>query len=88
MATAVATINGGDREKLYEQLLAVARKKTAEADVKLDDRGRPIEEDDELDLGYNCIIVPQTVPGESEEPEPPAEKAAAKRPRRRKKRTA
>ena len=88
VATAVATINGGDREKLYEQLLAVARKKTAEADVKLDDRGRPIEEDDELDLGDNCIIVPQTVPGESEEPEPPAEKAAAKRPRRRKKRTA
>ena len=88
VATAVATINGGDREKLYEQLLAVARKKTAEADVKLDDRGRPIEEDDELDLGDNCIIVPQTVPGESEEPEPPAEKAAAKWPRRRKKRTA
>ena len=26
--------------------------------MKLDDRGRPIEEQDELDLGDNCIIVP------------------------------
>ncbi len=57
VATAVAQINGGDRAKLYEQLLAVARKKTAEADVKLDDRGRPIAEPDELDLGENCLIV-------------------------------
>jgi DNA topoisomerase-6 subunit B len=57
VATAVAQINGGDRAKLYEQLLAVARKKTAEADVKLDDRGRPIAEPDEIDLGENCLIV-------------------------------
>jgi hypothetical protein len=65
VATAVAQINGVDRAKLYEQLLAVAKKKTAEADVKLDDRGRPIEEADDLDLGDNCIIVPQVVPGEA-----------------------
>jgi len=64
VATAVAVINGVDRDKLYEQLLAVAKKKTAEADVKLDDRGRPIEEDEELELGDNCIIVPQKLPGE------------------------
>lgn len=41
VARAVSVINGVDREKLYEQLLAVA-KKTAEADVKLDGRGKPI----------------------------------------------
>jgi DNA topoisomerase-6 subunit B len=63
VATAVSHINGADRAKLYEQLLAVAKKKTAEADVKLDDRGRPIEEEEDLELGDNCIIVPQTVPG-------------------------
>ena len=63
VATAVSTINGLDREQLYEQLLAVAKKKTAEADVKLDDRGRPIQDDEELELGDNCIIVPQAVPG-------------------------
>ncbi len=57
VASAVATINGVDRDALYQDLLAVARKKTAEADVKLDDRGRPIEEEEDLDLGENCIIV-------------------------------
>ncbi len=65
VAGAVSVINGVDREKLYEQLLAVAKKKTAEADVKLDDRGKPIVDEEELELGDNCIIVPQTVPGPS-----------------------
>ena len=63
VAAAVSIINGDDRDKLYEQLLAVAKKKTAEADVKLDDRGKPIVDEEELELGDNCIIVPQTVPG-------------------------
>lgn len=86
VATAVSTINGADRAKLYEQLLAVARKKTAEADVKLDDRGRPIEEEDDLDLGDNCIIVSQTVPGETESADQESDDQAGKQPRRRKKR--
>jgi DNA topoisomerase VI subunit B len=64
VATAVSVINGVDRGKLYEQLLAVAKKKTAEADVKLDDRGRPIQDEEDLELGDNCIIVPQKLPGE------------------------
>jgi len=63
VAGAVSTINGVDRDKLYEQLLSVAKKKTAEADVKLDDRGKPIVDEEELELGDNCIIVSQTVPG-------------------------
>jgi hypothetical protein len=66
VAGAVSQINGIDRAKLYEQLLAVAKRKTAEADVKLDDRGRAIEEEDDLDLGENCIIVPQPLPGADE----------------------
>jgi DNA topoisomerase-6 subunit B len=95
VATAVAVINGVDRNKLYEQLLAVAKKKTAEADVKLDDRGRPIEEDEELELGDNCIIVPQKLPGEptaddesadtaDKKPKP---RAKAKKPGKRSRRT-
>ncbi len=77
VAGAVSQINGIDRAKLYEQLLAVAKRKTAEADVKLDDRGRPIQEEDDLDLGENCIIVPQAMPGSDEaSAEPPAGKAA------------
>ena len=63
VATAVSVINGADREKLYQRLLDVAKRKTAEADTKLDDRGRPIEEEDDLDLGDNCIIVPTMIPG-------------------------
>ena len=72
VAAAVSVINGVDRDKLYEQLLAVAKKKTAEADVKLDDRGKPIEDEEELELGDNCIIVPQNVPGSAAAAEPAA----------------
>jgi DNA topoisomerase-6 subunit B len=56
VATAVSRINGAKRDKLYEQLLSVAKKRTAEADVELNDRGKPIEEDGE-DFGENVIIV-------------------------------
>jgi len=56
VATAVSRINGADRDKLYHQLLDVAKKRTAEADVELDDRGKPMEED-AVDFGENVIIV-------------------------------
>jgi DNA topoisomerase-6 subunit B len=79
VATAVSVINGVDRAKLYDQLLAVAKKKTAEADVKLDDRGRPVEDEEELELGDNCIIVPQKLPGASTDEPAPEEKAKKKR---------
>jgi DNA topoisomerase-6 subunit B len=56
VATAVHDINRVNREDLYNQLLLVAKKKTSEADVKLDENGRPVE-DEELDLGKNVLIV-------------------------------
>jgi DNA topoisomerase VI subunit B len=56
VATAVNRINQCDRKKLYDQLLEVAKKRTAEADVELDDRGKPIDEED---YGDNVIIVEQ-----------------------------
>ncbi len=55
VARAVGDINGTDRERLYEQLLRVAKRKTAEADVKLDERGRKLEAAD--DFGDNVLIV-------------------------------
>jgi DNA topoisomerase-6 subunit B len=58
VATAVSEINAADREALYQQLLSVAKKRTAEADIKLDDRGRPIE-DAEV-TGENVLIVDPT----------------------------
>jgi DNA topoisomerase VI subunit B len=56
VATAVSDINAVDRGALYEQLLSVAKKRTADADMTLDERGRPIE-DAELNLGENVLIV-------------------------------
>jgi DNA topoisomerase-6 subunit B len=56
VATAVSHINSADREQLYERLLEVAKKKTAEADVKLDKHGRPIDEGMD-DMGDNVLIV-------------------------------
>ncbi|MDR1925721.1 MAG: DNA topoisomerase VI subunit B [Planctomycetaceae bacterium] len=57
VATAVSNVNGSEREVLYKMLVDLARQKTAVADVKLDENGKPIEEDvlDE-DFGKNVII--------------------------------
>ena len=55
VATAVSDISGAKRDDLYENLLKVARRKTAEADTRLDTRGRKIEES-EADFGSNVII--------------------------------
>jgi DNA topoisomerase-6 subunit B len=61
VATAVSDINRFDRKKLYDQLLLVAKKKTAQADMKLDQRGKVIEEtDDDLASDPNVLIVEPT----------------------------
>jgi len=57
VAQAVETITGADKQTLYDQLVAVAKKKTAEADVTLGENGRPIEEELE-DFGDNVLIIP------------------------------
>jgi DNA topoisomerase-6 subunit B len=62
VAGAVSDINRADRDALYERLVAVARRKTAEADVELDDRGRAVEEDAE-EFGEHVLIVPREEPG-------------------------
>ena len=59
VATAVTKINGGDREKLYENLLHVAKKRTLEADTQLDDRGKKIED---VDYGGSVLIVERHEP--------------------------
>jgi DNA topoisomerase VI subunit B len=56
VATAVSDINRANRNALYEQLLKVAKKKTAEADVILGEDGKPIEEADE-NYGGGVLIV-------------------------------
>jgi DNA topoisomerase-6 subunit B len=62
VANAVSEINGADRDKVYQGLLEVARRKTAEADVRLDERGRAIEDEgDDEDYGSNVLIIDRDV---------------------------
>ncbi|MBN1852346.1 MAG: DNA topoisomerase VI subunit B [Pirellulales bacterium] len=56
VAKAVSEVNGTDRLDLYDQLMKVAKRRTAEADLRLDDRGQPID-DEELKLGDHVLIV-------------------------------
>jgi DNA topoisomerase-6 subunit B len=59
VATACSVIHEKlDRDELYQKLLHVAKRKTVEADTKLDDRGKKIEEGDG-EFGENVLIVEQ-----------------------------
>ncbi len=61
VAGAVSSIKGYDansKSQLYDQLVEMAKRRTAVADVELDDRGkkvRPVE----TDFGENVIVVNQ-----------------------------
>lgn len=68
VATAVSELNRTNRDELYKRLVRVARRKTCEADTRLDDRGRRIEEEEES-FGDNVLIV---------DPEDPEEELLAK----------
>ena len=58
VSTAVSEINGVKQPELYEQLVKVAKRRTSDADMKLDERGKKIVEDPtQLDLGENVLIV-------------------------------
>jgi DNA topoisomerase-6 subunit B len=63
VADAVSEMSRVERDPLYEQLLRVAKRKTAEADAHFDDRGRRIEEEESVEFGDNVIIVdPEATP--------------------------
>jgi DNA topoisomerase-6 subunit B len=61
VATAVSEINGTSRKQLYEQLLKVAQRKTREADTRLDERGRKLDDEDDELYGENVLIVDNVV---------------------------
>ncbi len=55
---AVSDINGVERGSLYDELVKVARRVTADADMKMDDRGRKISpEEEELANDAGVLIV-------------------------------
>lgn len=55
VADALGEITGEGRDAIFADLVAVAKKKTSVADLKLGEDGRPIEE--EIDFGGNVLIV-------------------------------
>jgi DNA topoisomerase VI subunit B len=57
VSSAVSEINGAKQAELYEQLVKVARNRTADADMKLDERGKKVEDPTQLNLGDNVLIV-------------------------------
>jgi len=61
VAGAVSRINQTDDAQLYEKLLAVAKKRTSEADMQLDESGQFVE-DNGQDLGDNVLVVPADPP--------------------------
>jgi DNA topoisomerase VI subunit B len=62
---AVNAINGTDANKLYETLLAQARKRTAIADIELDDEGKARKDkgEDDGDDQEGVLIVDTPTPG-------------------------
>jgi DNA topoisomerase-6 subunit B len=60
VSEAVSEINGVKQAELYDQLVKVAKSRTADADMKLDERGKKIQDPTELDLGENVLIVDPT----------------------------
>lgn len=86
VAEAVGTIKRLDPKKLYDQLLRVAKRKTAEADAEYDERGKKIVKSDDELFGDNVLIVPQTPPTASDAAAAPANDAPVKTSRSGKKR--
>jgi len=57
IARAVHAINGTNTEKLYDALLAEARKRTAIADAKLDEEGRTVRHDETEEPKQDQVAV-------------------------------
>jgi DNA topoisomerase VI subunit B len=64
VADALANLTGTSDERLLKDLAAIAKQRTAEADVELDEDGRPIEkpadeEETQLNGDDSTVIVPE-----------------------------
>ncbi len=62
IAKAIHAINGTDAKKLYEALLAQARKRTAIADLQLNDEGKAQRDEDPADSEGVIIVAAGAVP--------------------------
>ena len=57
-----------NRAELFKQLQAVARSRTAKADVQFDEDGRAVKagEDDEIAADNNVLVIESNAPGRHE----------------------
>ena len=69
IARGCESITGSDAKLTYDALLALAEKKTAEADQVLDDEGRVVEESSRLARDEDVVILDEARPGEGEHEE-------------------
>jgi DNA topoisomerase-6 subunit B len=75
IAKAVSAINNVDTKRLYEALLDQARKKTAIADLQLDEDGKAVKEEDPADQeGVIVVASESTMPAPTDNDAPPAGK--------------
>ena len=65
IAKAINAINGTDAKKMYDALLAQAKKRTAIADLELDDEGKARREEAAEDLEGVIIVAPTAADGGS-----------------------
>jgi DNA topoisomerase-6 subunit B len=71
IAKAVSAINNVDTKKLYEALLDQARKKTAIADLELDEDGKAVKEEDPADQEGVIVVASEStmpIPVDSDAP--------------------
>ncbi len=59
VADSVSAINGADSQELYEQLLEVAKRKTAEADLSFDESGQVVRPGEDEQLADGVLIIDQ-----------------------------
>lgn len=65
VAEALSRLTGSDEQKLVKSLQTIARRRTADADVQLDENGKPIESEaaaeggDELSGDGTTVIIPE-----------------------------
>ena len=71
VASAVGEINRTNVKSLYEKLLLVAKKKTAEADVVLGEDGKPLEDPEAGDYGGSVLIIDHAAAANAPPSSPP-----------------
>jgi len=57
VASAVAVIRNVDRDAVYRDLMVVAKRVTAEADLKLDEHGRPVSDEPAREEFDGAVII-------------------------------